>query len=99
MLTSEQRDKLKELAGRGVQKAEIARRRGVSRSTVHRVLAGGGVTGAGRPRLYPRHDVPDPPSRTSQGDLQRMRGDLLSADSSTGCHVSELWPALRSCAP
>jgi len=41
MLTPEQRAKIENLAGHGVQKAEIARRLRVSRSTVHRVLAGG----------------------------------------------------------
>ena len=40
MLTPEQRNKIEEFARHGVQKAEIARRLGISRSTVHRVLAG-----------------------------------------------------------
>ena len=40
MLTPEQRSKIEEFARQGVQKAEIARRLRVSRSTVHRVLAG-----------------------------------------------------------
>ncbi len=39
MLTPEQRAKIEELARHGVQKAEIARRLHISRSTVHRVLA------------------------------------------------------------
>jgi DNA-directed RNA polymerase subunit RPC12/RpoP len=40
MLTPEQRSKIGEFARQGVQKAEIARRLRISRSTVHRVLAG-----------------------------------------------------------
>lgn len=40
MLTPEQRSKIEEFARQGVQKAEIARRLRISRSTVHRVLAG-----------------------------------------------------------
>lgn len=40
MLTPEQRSRIEEFARQGVQKAEIARRLRISRSTVHRVLAG-----------------------------------------------------------
>lgn len=40
MLTPEQRSKIEEFARQGVQKAEIARRLRIARSTVHRVLAG-----------------------------------------------------------
>src|SRR5260370_26161504 len=40
MLTPEQRSKIEAFARQGVQKAEIARRLRIARSTVHRVLAG-----------------------------------------------------------
>lgn len=49
MLTPEQRSKIEEFARHGVHKAEIARRLRVSRSTVHRVLAGEGSPALGAP--------------------------------------------------
>jgi transcriptional regulator with XRE-family HTH domain len=49
MLTPEQRGKIEEFARHGVQKAEIARRLRVSRSTVDRVLAGEGTPGLEAP--------------------------------------------------
>ncbi len=82
MLTAEQRDSIRELAGQGASRIEIARRLHVSRSSVHRVLAGSSAAMT----EHGAHTVPEAQARAASlmiPDAARVKLEALATLIST----------------